>query len=448
MSLLSDWNFITFGTFGKLNSSPNIGNVDPSKEFLRSFREPFPIFGLKMTNQQINIQTPIVQKTLWSRKLLAFTVVALASFLLLSLAWPLSVRSYVSHGVIEVDVIKTPVATGWFKQQLARIVQSHTSDEQVFQLAQEAHSAIPGRALAELASDSDFPSRFGVRLAKGHEEGIFRLNVSYRGKGTKAENYMVNLLSSNIARDFLTSPHVQLGTGKILSPAESSTSNNSQTTDLIAQSEQLNQQAHEILARLESGSSQNGGSRFNRTNASPFMNVAHSSALPVSTENEIAELKQTVESLSGLVQETAANGNEVAFSVRGVSALPSTPVRGVPKFPQILLLSAISGFLATVVTIAYRPFENKGFENVASVVHKLGIPVVATLGDVSEDGPNYSSSSGQVPWANRVVSFAELILFAVTIIAIGFCLVNPEIRSAFADNLFHGFARIAWMFQN
>ena len=403
-----------------------------------------------MTTQQYNIQTPIVQKTLWSRKLLAFLVVALASFLLLSLAWPLSVRSYVSQGVIEVDVIKTPVATGWFKQQLAEIVQRHTADEAVFQLAKEAHAGIPGRALAELAPNSDFASRFGVRLVKGHEEGIFRLNVSYRGRGTKAENYMVNLLTTNIARDFLASPHAQLGTGKILSPTESAPSNNSQTNDLISQSDQLNQQAQEIFARLESGGSQSGGSRFNKTSASPFMNVGHSTVQPVNTQNEIAELKQTVGQLSGLVQESVAseNGSAIAFSVRGVNAQPTMPVGGVPKFPQILLLSAISGFLATMVTIAYRPFESKGFENVASVVHKLGVPVVATLGDASEDGHDYGSSSGQAPWANHVVRFAELVLFAVTIIAIGFCVLNPEIRSAFADNLFHGFARISWMFQN
>jgi len=73
-----------------------------------------------------------------------------------------------------------------------------------------------------------------------------------------------------------------------------------------------------------------------------------------------------------------------------------------------------------VVSIAYRPFENKGFENVASVVAKLGVPVVATLGDASEDDHDYGSFTGQVPWANRVVHFAELTLFAVTIIAIGF----------------------------
>jgi len=164
-----------------------------------------------MTTQQNNIQTPIVQKTLWSRKFLAFLVVGLATFLLLSLAWPLSVRSYQSHGVIEVDVIKTPVATSWFEQQLTEIVQRNTSDEAVLRLAQHAHAGIPGRALTELSASSDFSSRFGVRLVKGPEEGIFRLNVSYRGKGTKAENYMVNLLTTNIARDFLASPHAKLG---------------------------------------------------------------------------------------------------------------------------------------------------------------------------------------------------------------------------------------------
>jgi len=408
-----------------------------------------PNSGLKMTSQQINIQTPIIQKTRWSRKLLAFLVVALASFLLLSLAWSFSVRNYISHAVIEVDVIKTPVATNWFKQQLVEIVQRHTSDAAVFSLAKEAHAGIQGRALTELAADSNFPARFGVRLDKGHEEGIFQLNVAYRGKGTKAENYMVNLLTTNIARDFLASPHAQLGTGKILAPTESAPSD-SQSTDLIVQSEQLNQQAQEIFARLESGGSQSGGSQFNSTSVSPFMNVGHSTVQPVNTQNEIAELKQTVGQLSGLVQESVANqsGSEIAFSVRSVNARLPTPVGGAPKLPQILLLSAISGFLATVVSVAYRPFENKGFENIASVVHKLGVPVVATLGDASEDGHDYGSSSGQAPWANHVVHFAELVLFAVTIIAIGFCVLNPEIRSAFADNLFHGFARIAWMFQN
>ena len=403
-----------------------------------------------MTTQHINIQTPTVQKTLWTRRLLAFLVVALASFLLFSLAWPFSVRNYVSHGVIEVDVIKTPAATGWFKQQLAEIVQRHTSDEAVLKLAQEAHAGIQGRALTQLSTSEDFPSRFGVQLAKGHEEGIFRLNVNYRGKGTRAENYMVNLLTTNIARDFLASPYAQLGTGKILAPTESAQANVSQTAELVAQSEQLNQRAHAIVARLESGGSPSSKSRFNSTNASPFMNVGHSTAQPVDRQNEIAELKQTLGELSGLVQESVANGNgsEVAFSVRSVNAQPATPVGGAPKLPQILLLSAISGFLATVVTIAYRPFERKGFENIASVRHKLGVPVVATLGDASEDGRDYGYSSGQVPWANHVVHFAELVLFAVTIIAIGFCVFNPEIRSAFADNLFHGFARIAWMFQN
>ena len=410
--------------------------------------EPNPISGLKMTKQQINVQTPIVQRTLWTRKIFAFMAVAAASFLLLSLTWPFSVRSYVSRGVIDVDVIRTPVATKWFKQQLGQIVQHHTSDGMVSRLAQQAHDAIPGPALAELSASSDFASRFGVHLAKGNDDGDFRLSVAYRGKGTKAENYMVNLLTTNIARDFLASPHAKMGTGKLLSPTESGPSSEALKTDLLAQSEQLNQRAGEIFSRLESASSQTSESKFGRTNASPFINVAHSSGPVVDTQSEIAELKQTVGKLSGLVEESVSNGSEIAFSVRKVSAQLPTPVNGSPKLPHIILLSAISGFLATVVTIAFRPLESRGFENIASVVQKLGVPVVATLGDASEDVSNYGSSSGQAPWANRIVSFAELILFALTIVAISFCVLNPEIRAAFADNLFHGFARIAWMFQN
>ena len=404
-----------------------------------------------MTIQQHNIQTAIVQKTLWGRKLLAFLVVAIATFLLLSLAWPLSVRNYVSRGVVEVDVIKTPTATNLFKQQLSQIVQRHTTGDAVSRLAEEADASVKGRTLSELAASDDFPSRFGVRLVKGHEEGIFRLNVTYRGKGTKTENYMVGLMTTNIARDFLASPHAQLGTGKILTPTQSPTSIGQDADDLIAQSEQLNQQALGIVARLETGRSSNGSAGFGSTNASPFMNVGHSTGRSPDPETEIADLKRTLGQMSHLVRESTIAGNQhsgnIAFSVRSVNAQRPTPVGGVPPFRKMLLLAGISSLLATVVTIAYRPFENKGFENIASVVHKLGVPVVATLNDVSKDGHHSEASSGQTPWANRVVEFAELALFAITIIAIGFCVFNPEIRAAFTDNLFHGFARIAWMFQ-
>ena len=401
-----------------------------------------------MTSDRNNIQSPTVQTALWSRKLQAFAVVALACFLLISLAWPLSVRSFVSQGQIDVDVIKTPTAVSSFKQLLADIVKRHTSVPAISRLATQTQAVISGRSLNELSVDEDFASRFNVRLLKGPQEGIFHLNVSYRGKGTKAENYMVNLLTTNIARDFLASPKAQLGTGKIVALA-SPPSQESQADHLIAQSDQLNEQAQMIFARLESNAHQGGGSGIEKT-GSPFMNVAHSTVPRANTESEIAELKDTVGQLSGLLKEslsTNAGGNEVAFSVRSVSAQPTRPIGGAPKLPQILILSAISGFLASVVTLAYRPFEQRGFENIASVVHKLGVPVVATLGDASETGPQQNQ---QTPgsWANYIVHFAELALFAITIIAIGFCVVNPEIRSAFADNLFHGFTKIVWMFQN
>ncbi len=402
-----------------------------------------------MTTKLNSIQSSTIQKTLWSRKATAFIVVALACFLLVSLSWPLSVRTHICQGRIEVDVIKTPAAVSSFKRQLTDIVQRHTAPKAVAQLANEVLAISPNRSLKELSTASGFPSRFGVRLNNGDEQGIFRLNVTYRGKGTQSENYMVNLLTTNIARDFLTSPDAQLGTGKIRTPQPASPTPVQTTED---QADHLSERATALLARLESGSQNNSPNRFAKTSATPFMNVAHSSTRPGNpTSGEIAELKNTIDQLKDLANrspEIHSAENSVSFSVRSVSAEPIRPINGVPKLPHILLLSGISGLFATLVTIAYRPFENTGFENIASVVQKLGVPVVATLGDTSTDSDSSNSPPSQRPWANHIVQFAELTLFVVTIIAISFCVVNSEIRAAFSDNLYHGFARIAWMFQN
>ena len=401
-----------------------------------------------MTQHSQNYDSTTLQKTRWRKSIQAFVVVSLAAFLLMSLYWPFNTSGFVNQSLIDIDVIKTPQAVATFKQQLKTIVARHTSPESVSQLARTVQQNMTGKTLNQLASEPDFSERFNVNLKKAHEEGIFRLGISYSGQGTHAETYMLNLLTSNIAREFLASPGAAMGTGTIKVPDASS------SQDLIAQSAELTAKAYSMIDNINAANNETAG--MDSTSNSPFMNVSHSrSAMGTpagSTDSvdSVDELRETVGQLSTLVQDAnqrAASNSGVAFSVREVKAKPMTPIGAVPTFPNMVTLAAMAGMLGTIVTVAYRPFDDKGFENVDSLSSKLGVPVLATIPKQYSGGSHPLENNVETPLANRLVGYAELTLFAITIVVIGFCILNPNIRQAFAENLYHGFARIFWIFR-
>ena len=374
----------------------------------------------------------------------AFAVVSLAAFLLMSLYWPFTTSGFVNRSNIDIDVVKTPQAVSTFKQQLQTIVARHTSPESVSQLEQTVQQNMTGETLNQLASEPDFSDRFKVNLQKAHEEGIFRLNISYSGQGTYAETYMLNLMTSNIARDFLASPGAAMGTGTIKVPDASS------SEDLVAQSAELTAKAYSMIDNLNAVS--NANPNMDNTSSTSFMNVSHSRQTAdstVATAESAEKLRETVGQLSTLVQDAnqrAASSGGVAFSIREVQAKPMTPIGAVPSFPNMVMLATLAGMLGTIVTVAYRPFDDRGFENVDSISSKLGVPVLATI-PKQYPGGSHPSENNETPFANRLVGYAELALFAITIVVIGFCILNPNIRQAFAENLYHGFARIFWIFR-
>ena len=396
-----------------------------------------------------SIKTSTVQRKIWMRKLQAFVVVALAVFLIVSLIWPLSVNRFMSKGQIEIEVAKTPQAQDALQTLLTNVLPRHTSPDALAQLADHVLSQVPSNALTNLSQTPDFATRFGAQLQRSPTNGKFSLDVTYQGNGTQAENFLTHLLTTNIARDLLASPHAQLGTGKPINRAVYSRVIDE--NEAATQSLQLSQQATFLLTRIDSQlngrspSTQDGRSTSN----SPFHSASHrTQSLPENTTGQdITALKETVSELSNLVKE-AGNGPgfmPVSFSVTSVKGRTMQPVNGAPKLPHMVLLSLFSVLIAATVAAAYHPLEDKGFHNIDHVTNKLGVPVVATLGDASQK-TNPEESWFDTPLANQVVHVAEITLFAITVIAASFCIFNPDIRAAFANNIYHGFARIFWMF--
>ena len=176
---------------------------------------------------------------------------------------------------------------------------------------------------------------------------------------------------------------------------------------------------------------------------------SHSTSADSEPSEEIGKLRDTVEELTSMIEQAHnqnSTTNGAIFSVRQVRAKSMEPIGCDPKWPNLILLGLLSSLVGAAVAFNFRPFEEKGFESLASIPSRLGIPVAATFNSrLSAEGKRSEPVSH---WANSIVRISELFLFAATLIVLGFCFINTEIREAFSDNLFHGFSRIFWMFRN
>ncbi|MDB4766735.1 hypothetical protein OAG71_03505 [bacterium] len=395
--------------------------------------------------------TPTIQKVLWRKRWQAFAVVSLASFLLISMLWPLATRGYKSRAEIEVDVAKYPAAVEQFKSILDTVVLRNLSENALKRTVDEVRHDMPSKVIDKLSQAPSIRPMFEVKMAPKGDNGSFVLSVQYSGKGTQSENHLLNLITTNVARDFLANPLASMGAGP-----KREIQNNHQEAEFLnherlANAQMLRENANQAIANLE----QNvlGTGSVSQGSDSPFMTASSQRQYSSSTDSnasvELGKLRQTVQELTSMIehahdQQSSTNG--AIFSVREVRSKSMEPIGCNPKWASLALLGIFSGLLGLAVAFNFHPFEERGFQSVSSIASHLGIPVAATLN--SQLSADETESQQTSHWANIVVSYSELFLFAITIIVLGFCLINTEIREAFTDNLFHGFSRIFWMFRN
>jgi hypothetical protein len=395
-----------------------------------------------MSETSIIKDTPTIQRTLWKKRWQSAAVVSLAVFLLLSLIWPLSTRGYQSRAEIEVDIADHPGAIEQFEAVLDEVIRRNLSQNALRSTLGKVKATMPEKVIDQLVALPSIRPMLGVSMNAKQGNGAYLVDLKYNGRGTAAENYLLNVLTTNVVRDFLTSPSASIGMGT--GPKTNVLSHN-----FLQTAQTLKQQAVDSIAILESRVFDNGIVNGGKT--SPFMTASSKASSSMEDPDASAELKnlrQSVQELSTMIEDAHnqhAKTNGAIFSVRKVRSKPMKPIGCDPQLPHLILLGMFSCFLGAVVAFNYRPFEEKGFENVHSIASRLGVPVAATLNRRQSAAP--SAEEPKSHWANELVSYSELFLFAVTIVVLGFCIVDAEIRSAFADNLFHGFARIFWMFR-
>jgi len=397
-----------------------------------------------MPDNSIVKETPAIKRVLRRKRWQSFAVVSLATFLLVGMVWPLATRGYRSRATIEIDVAKYPAAVEEFRTVLDDVIHRNLSETALKKAISQVRSQMPSRVMDKLASLDSIRPMFEVSMAPHGDNGVYGLDLQYNGKGTAAENHLLNILTTRVARDFLSNPLASMGTGP-------KRSDQVLTHEFLANARTLQRNANQKISGLESSVLQGNASM--EGDRSPFMTASSQKNYSASADSdsyvELGHLRETVQKLASMVEQAHnqnSTTNGAIFSVRQVRSKSMKPIGCDPKWPNLILLGLFSSLVGTAVAFCFRPFEQKGFESVGSIPSKLGIPVAATLNSrlTAQDERDLEMGS----WANTVVNFSEWFLFAITLIALGFCFVNSEVREAFADNLFHGFSRIFWMFRN
>jgi sarcosine oxidase gamma subunit len=187
---------------------------------------------------------------------------------------------------------------------------------------------------------------------------------------------------------------------------------------------------------------------------SAMHNVSH---VRVVSGRDVNSLHQTLDSVDlaslkgviGQIQQAPAHKNAADLTVTG---LATKPIGAIPPTGSILLLTMMSLLAGSVIAWNIHPFSEPGFQNADEVADRLGVPIVAMLPasrqtvDHSATSCTANEPSHQTNWANQMVGLASAIVTALGVLLGGFWLLYPTVREGFADSVWHGLARIVWIF--
>lgn len=458
--------------------------------------------------------TKMLSKLGGRRKRNAFLIVAAATFFCLSIIWPLSTKAWRSESEISLSLMQRRDSAVEFQKLLNEVVPRHTSIESIVRVIEQNGMDNEGGNISRTEMASNIHQRLKiVLLDENVDPDQLAVRVGLDGWGSEKEKFFVNVMATMIAKDFMTSPlagilptdplpiedieslrqrhrEIEQRANELLAQIQDNLRDSA--TDLVNSSSdsptlvqndarlqtQLSDELESLSTQRERIASAEGDSilelaaidqqiedvqvEFDKTTenggSSPFHMASHTlnrvatgSSLKVSFES----LRETIGDLANVAAESYAAAETAArtrpaFSIQSVRGKSAVPVGAIPSWRELLFLTLASVVFATIVSLAYQPFAEQGFESVEQVGKKLNLPVIATLQsrnkfeDITGPGIPAESVKAETPGSNQVVNICKWILFCSLMLTIGFCLVNANIRNSFMDGPFQGFAQIFW----
>ena len=379
---------------------------------------------------------PVLRQASRNRTLLAFLITSLAVFLLIGLTWPLTMQGYRSEAVIEFE--NQQLASSLVRNSLPSVLRTTISSKAMTSQIDKVRSTSGSdSALLNASSPEEILRRISIGFRDGSPSEKPRLRVVLSGTGTTDEARFIQSFTNDIAMRLDYAAHTSPETASSVA-----TENHS-----IEQAEWLVDQIEEGLTDARTQTTQLMGYRQTPNQGNAFRNVGHIREPAAANMDSLHQTLESVDvsSLRGVIEqfkksETIENARLVRFDADSVS---NHPVGAVPDSESLMLAGLLSVVLGGVVAWNIQPFHDTGFENVDDVTRQLGVPVIGTL-----KGEQMSIEDDTAPlwanWANRAVRIGGTVLAAIAILGIGFWLTSAEVRDAFGESWFHGFARIVW----
>lgn len=395
------------------------------------------------------------------RQAMAFVMTACASFLLIALMWPLSVSGFRSQTRIAVRVGETAGAQQEFQNLLAAAIRQQTTDDELKSLAETVAQRIEVTNADFKTIDVEKIKRsISVRALPGTTLDTMQVDFGFAGNGTSDEKVFVQLLTDELSRSMLSIADGSDLDSSLAIESVSGTELRQQVDQLQWLVSQIENDLSEVKNAIEA--IPNGTQPNN-----PFRSASHSSNLPNHSDADstaamteirdaisaidIATIRQQLNHLQTISESMVAPPNNFGSAEQSLTGTPrsvvtsirTVPIGGLPDRSQLVLIGIFSAVVGSVVAVNYSAFADRGFANVSRIVTRLGLPVVATL--PADRNGVMNREQPKLPLANRVVHVAKLLLLAIVVLALGFCLINSEVRAAFIENPFYGFSRIAWV---
>ena len=379
---------------------------------------------------------PVLREASRNRSLLAFLITSLAVFLLIGLTWPLTMSGYRSEGIIEFE--NQQLASSLVRNSLPSVLRTVMSPRAMMsQLNQIRSTSGSDSDLLNASGPEEILGRISVGFRDGSPGENPRLRIVLAGTGTPDEARFIHSFTNDIATRLDYAAHASPDTASSIATK----------TRPIDQAEWLVDQIEEGLTDARTQTTQLMGYRQTSGQGHVFRNVGHIREPAAANMDSLHQTLESVDvsSLRGVIEQFKQN--ETTETVRLVrfdaDSVTNHPVGAVPDSASLMLACLFSVVLGGVVAWNIQPFHDTGFEDIDDVTQQLGVPVIGTL-----KGETTSIEDEKTPlwanWANRAVRIGGTVLAAIAILGIGFWLTSAEVRDAFGESWFHGFARIVW----
>ena len=376
---------------------------------------------------------------------MAFMTTSTAVFLFLCLIWPLSVSGFRSSALIQVN---DDQSVDQLQLELTQAVLDETNDDALAVYVDLIESS--GNLRSKQIEYRDYQTmRESIRLGQWDGPDGKHFQISYEGNGGADERQFVELLASRVATRL---DSVQ-GTVAVNSRIERF----NQAQWIIDQMEQDLDFVKSAIHKMSSGSqdqltleTEDEAGRFQFASSKRVVAPSFDEMETSIDSIDIESLRSVIEGLKTDSTTPRSVGGTQDGSTQpratGPESIETLPINGVPSVPWLILIGSFSALVGSTVAWNFQPFESRGFSDFESLEKKLEVPVVATIGLVTESDDGTPGAKNVMSFSNRVVRLGGLFLFGLFVVVAGFVLISPEVRQAFMENPFYGFAKIVRMF--